>query len=150
MNNQAAFIEALTTNEDDVETRMIYADWLEEHGLYDEAERQRKWPAAKAWMIEFCAENDESQEDSEYADEIYPMGYEVLLDAAKRAATDTPNEDDMRWGRGDGLCILCYNNQGMCDALQDNRREFWRNFAVLTGIAVPDEQADESWFRCAC
>ena len=33
-----AFLKALKKNEDDVTTRLVYADWLDEHGDADRAE----------------------------------------------------------------------------------------------------------------
>lgn len=53
MNDQEAFVKALEANEDDVTTRMVYADWLDEHDQPEEADMMRKWPAAKAWLEAF-------------------------------------------------------------------------------------------------
>lgn len=64
MNDQEAFLQALAANEDDVTTRMIYADWLDEHDQPEEADRQRKWPAAKAWLQDWVVKiNGGSYED---------------------------------------------------------------------------------------
>ena len=52
MDHEKHFLELLDANEDDNDTRVIYADWLDEAGRYEEAQRQRAWPAAKAWMVE--------------------------------------------------------------------------------------------------
>src|SRR5205814_1124014 len=51
MNQRNAFLKALAKNEDDTATRLVYADWLDEHGEHEEADRQRKWPAAKEWLV---------------------------------------------------------------------------------------------------
>lgn len=39
--DRKAFIDALNLNPGDVTTRLVYADWLDEHGEPDEANRQR-------------------------------------------------------------------------------------------------------------
>ena len=54
MDQREAFLKALAENEDDTTTRLVYADWLDEQGEHEEADRQRKWPAAKEWLVRFC------------------------------------------------------------------------------------------------
>jgi len=56
MSTREAFLRALEADEDDVTTRLVYADWLEERGQTEEAERQRAWPAAKEWLVKFYKE----------------------------------------------------------------------------------------------
>lgn len=68
MDERSAFLNALAANEDDETTRLVYADWLDEHGEHDEAARQRAWPAAKAWLVRFA--------------EQYVIGYSELVKAA--------------------------------------------------------------------
>lgn len=48
--DRQVFVDALAANEDDHTTRMIYADWLDEHDEPEEADRMRKLPAAKEWL----------------------------------------------------------------------------------------------------
>jgi uncharacterized protein (TIGR02996 family) len=52
--NRDVFLRALAENEDDIATRMIFSDWLDEQGEHEEAARQRNWPAAKAWLVQFA------------------------------------------------------------------------------------------------
>lgn len=47
MTERDAFVQALAQNEDDEVTRLVFADWLEEHGEEEEAQRMRKWKEAK-------------------------------------------------------------------------------------------------------
>lgn len=51
---KAEFMKQLAANEDDALVRACFADWLEENGEPEEAERHRKWPASKAWLLEFA------------------------------------------------------------------------------------------------
>ncbi len=55
MNAKEAFETVLQKDEDDTTTRMVYADWLDEHDQPEEADRQRKWPAAKKWLQAYAA-----------------------------------------------------------------------------------------------
>ena len=42
MNERDAFLKMIVENEDDTLTRLVFADWLDEHGEHEEAgERQR-------------------------------------------------------------------------------------------------------------
>ncbi|HJZ56552.1 MAG TPA: TIGR02996 domain-containing protein [Gemmataceae bacterium] len=67
MDERQGFLKALAKNEDDTTTRMVYADWLDERGEHEESDRQRKWPAAKTWLVEFA--------------ERHSVGYSELIDA---------------------------------------------------------------------
>ena len=127
------FLKALEKNEDDVTTRMVYADWLEENGEHEEADRQRKWPAAKAWLVAFAG--DGVDEDS--TDE-YQMPYAVLLDRARESADEGE------------FSFSCYTNESMSDNLNKQRVEFWKNVAIVLGIQLPDDLEDKAWFGCAC
>jgi uncharacterized protein (TIGR02996 family) len=55
MNEREGFLAALAADEDDAEARLVFSDWLDEHGKHEEAGRQRRWPAAKAWLVDFAA-----------------------------------------------------------------------------------------------
>jgi uncharacterized protein (TIGR02996 family) len=56
VDERQGFLKALAQNEDDTTTRMVYADWLDDRGEHEESDRQRKWPAAKAWLVRFADE----------------------------------------------------------------------------------------------
>jgi len=43
MNEQKAFLATLWANPLDWTTRLVYADWLDEHGMKNAAIRQRNW-----------------------------------------------------------------------------------------------------------
>jgi uncharacterized protein (TIGR02996 family) len=133
-----AFLKALKENEDDISMRLVYSDWLDEQGEHEEADRQRQWPAAKAWLVRFCR-------DYNPADETDPnkrvISYEELILRARLALE----------GADDGeLAIHCGNNMDIQEALNANRLEFWQNCSIVTGILAPPDAAENSSFTCAC
>lgn len=83
MTEQDRFLRALAENEDDTTTRLVYADWLEEHDEYEEADRQRKWPAAKQWLLGLCKE-----EVSYYGSAPFTIPYEELIAFGHRVVTE--------------------------------------------------------------
>jgi uncharacterized protein (TIGR02996 family) len=127
------FLRALAEDEDDTATRLVYSDWLEEHGEHEEADRQRKWPAAKQWLVVFCRDHNSSYEQV--------ITYEDLLELG-RAAVEQAHEE---WFGFD-----CGNNETMCDALRTRSREFWQNWSVITGIALPAGSEMKYHFSCGC
>lgn len=140
-----AFLKALAKNEDDTTTRLVYADWLDERGEHEEADRMRKWPAAKEWLVRFCQENNPPAADEEDPDEEYyewVITYEELLKLGREAVE--------QGGGKDGYWISCGNNMGMSDALGANCKEFWKNWSIVTGIPLPPDIEDNSYFSCAC
>ena len=139
MNERKTFLDALNKNEDDITTRLVYADWLDEQGEHDEADRMRKWPAAKAWLVKFCEENNPRPE---YETDEWVIDYATLLDLGREAV-----------GRKDadqGLWFSCGNNMEMMNSLYANRAEFWENWSIVTGIPVPPDAGERSGFSCAC
>jgi uncharacterized protein (TIGR02996 family) len=116
VNERDGFLKLLAENEDDTTTRLVYADWLDDRGEHEEADRQRKWPAAKEWLVRFCRANNPPPDYEEWI-----IDYETLLDLG-REAVERAEED------GDGeLWFSCGNNMGMCDALRSECDEFWKN-----------------------
>lgn len=141
MNMRDAFLKALAENEDDTTTRLIYADWLDEQGEHEEADRQRRWPAAKAWLVQFCREYNP---DPDNEDPYWNISYEKLIELGRQAIEEEATEDT--WGFG----FHCGNNETMCDALRENSQEFWMNWSIITGIPLPPDIDEKSSFSCAC
>jgi uncharacterized protein (TIGR02996 family) len=134
-----AFLNALAHNEDDTATRLVFADWLEEHGEHEEADRQRKWPAAKEWLARFCRDHNPPPDHSDPIEQV--ISYEELIETG-RATIEEADE----WGSH----FFCFTNLTMCSALRDNSREFWKNWSVVTGIPVPQDVQDKCDFTCGC
>lgn len=137
-----AFLAALAANEDDTTTRLVYADWLDEQGEHEEADRQRKWPAAKEWLVRFCAANNRYAPDD---DEVWYISYETLLELGLDAvARADETADETLYG------FSCGNNETVCNALRRNAYAFWENWSVVTGIALPLNQEHNGSFGCGC
>lgn len=137
MNQRKAFLKALDSNEDDTSTRMVYADWLDEHGEHEEADRQRKWPAAKAWFVRFC----EQHNSDEYGPEEWAIQYQDLIELGKEAVKDAD---------GDRFGFSCGNNMTMSYALNQHTHEFWKNWSIITGIHLAADAESKCYFSCAC
>lgn len=135
MNERAGFLKLLAENEDDTTTRLVFADWLDDHGEHDEADRQRKWPAAKEWLVQFFEGNN----GGDYHGEL--DSYEQLLECA-HAAVKEANE------RGFGFD--CGSNESLCDALRANSAEFWTNWSIVTGVPLPASAGKNRYFGCSC
>lgn len=140
MTDRETFLDALRVNEDDESTRRIYANWLEEQGEYEEAERQRQWAQAKAWLVRFCREHNPVPTDRYYDEFERVISYETILELGRKAVRDG------------NLGFSCGNNMKMCDGLREHSREFWRNWSIVTGIPLPSDSSDGEMghFRCAC
>lgn len=139
MIERETFLKALAENEDDVPSRMVYADWLEEKGEHEEAERQRQWPAAKAWFVRFCEEHNPSPDEEDAYEMV--LSYQDLIEMGRYALTEPDS---------DGYGVICGNNDSMSYALEDHKREFWKNWSIMTGIPLPPDVEERSYFSCAC
>lgn len=147
MSEKERFIKALAANEDDTSTRMIYADWLDQQGEHEEADRQRKWPDAKAWITRFCRENNppgsedySGESDLSYQD-LIENGHAVLENG------DAPwmePDSEYRWD------FSCGANDDMAWALANHSVEFWSNWSIMTGIPVAPSLPAKCRYTCAC
>ena len=117
------FLAVLAANEDDVGCRMAYADWLEEHGEDDEANRQRAWPEAKAWLKRFC--------------DCY-RSYEYIMEHAAIWV-----EDKKRGGWGEYI-VGGEEMEG-----EYVPEVFWDHYEVITGVCVNEEHRG-NFFSCSC
>jgi uncharacterized protein (TIGR02996 family) len=133
------FLRALEVDEDDATTRRAYADWLDRHGEHGEAERQRRWPGAKAWLVGLALEHNL------YAEEARVIGYEQLLDIGREAASSARDDTEAPF-----YSASCGNNESMCGALRANREVFWETWSIVTGTPIPPDVARRSSFHCAC
>lgn len=137
MTEQKDFLDVLAKDEDDTATRLVYSDWLDENGQHEEADRQRKWPVAKQWLMNLCEQNQREVGDD---DEVSPIQYQDLLERGLEAVTSD----------ADTLWFSCGRNKYLCDYLRENFQEFWKNWSIVTGIPLEESAIESCSFSCAC
>lgn len=135
MNERAGFLKLLAENEDDTITRLVYADWLDDRGEHEEADRHRKWPAAKQWLVSFFRDHD----GGDYHGGLNTFAQLIELG---RVAVAESHEG--------GIGLDCGSNESLCDALRAHRAVFWKHWSVVTGIPVTVTAAEQSRFGCSC
>jgi uncharacterized protein (TIGR02996 family) len=117
------FLLALAENEDDTVTRLVYADWLEDHDEYEEADRQRKWPEAKRWLENICKEHNAGcREDQK-------LSYDQLLDFGRKVAALTNVNIEVETDIPDSY--------GIVTEIRDKIPEFWKAWSIVTGLSLP-------------
>jgi uncharacterized protein (TIGR02996 family) len=132
VSEREAFLQWLAENEDDTTARLVYADWLDEHGEHEEADRQRKWPAAKEWLVRFCKENSRYEE---YA----KVCYERLLEFGRQVAAEESSS-----------YRVYLDNEALWDALQTHSQEFWKNWSIVTCMPLPPSLEDKGFHYWEC
>jgi uncharacterized protein (TIGR02996 family) len=163
MIEQAAFLEAIKKNEDDTATRLVYADWLDEHDEPEEADRMRRWQASKQWLLAWARSVNygkwECDEDGNYLKD--ESGSRV---PAKKDNLGDPHAYEDVIEAGHAVCrgeVYCWGSDAAQDYFftKDYRsgdgekvREWLSHWSTVTGIVVPnlDRHAKRPPFRCAC
>lgn len=137
-----ALLKAIAENPYDRATRLVFADWLEERGLDDEATEQRTWTKekqekadAKEWLEQKAVEHD--------------VEYKQLLDAGY----DYAEQDQELWVRSKGGV---WTHLALTPTAEE---EFWKNWTLATGEEKPEESysgcptCSENWDEegnCSC
>lgn len=139
---QQAFLDKLEANEDDQDTRLIYADWLDDNGQHEEAQRQRQWQASKQWLVKFC---ESCHSEWSGADNY---SYHQMIDIIKKGLNQ-PWHDFINMGANEAYRDYFY--------LDDTRYKFYEHFSIVTGLSAPprDEEGsfyEPEWFSfdCSC
>lgn len=124
-----SFLKAMARQPDDATTRLVYADWLDEQGEHEEADRQRKWPAAREWFDRLCQANANYEGVTQKA----------LLDFGRRVlASDTPDY------------VSLSSNEDLWHTLRGQHEDFWANWSILTGLALPPNLEGRGFHRSEC
>jgi uncharacterized protein (TIGR02996 family) len=142
MNTREAMEKYLEQNPDDQTARNALVDLLDEEGNHEEAERHRKFPAARKWLQEFAKGcPGYFGEDEARASYSYPS-YDRLIELGWKAVHNG-------YGNVDSAMSLQ-------DHLNDHLEEFWENWSIITGHKVdPNPDVEDDWdrfpsFSCSC
>lgn len=156
MTERHELIAAIEAAPDDDLPKLVYADWLDEHGEEDEATRWRQYGAARRWLQEIAAENDrhiasvkEEWGPDEYSESYYPnLNYETLIQRGVEAIREYEYDSDE--GRKWGSYFSCGANQHMQDYLMNAGNEFWEVVSILSGVPLPKGFIETAGFTCSC
>lgn len=171
MSEYDEFLEALQKHADDTSLRLVFADWLDERGEHEEADRHRQWPAAREWFVRLCHEHNPPSEADAELDRISPeqlieMGQEAIRGILSRGQYSLP-EQSLRQMLVCGWDVLQQarlvepsenwtfslsfgNNMDLRDAVDENIHEFWKNWSIITGVPLPPGIEEKSRFTCGC
>ncbi len=148
MTEKEAFLTAIAEDRYDQQTRWVFADWLEEHGLDDEALVQRSWTRKKQeaedWLRDFavkCGETCTNYGYKEPCDEWEKITYEMVIQVGHDYVDH-------------GHFFTQVGSEAARDMCQGETAElFWKHWQTVTGRTKAAREEDE-WmdgpFSCSC
>ena len=129
-----AFLAALKEDRYDRTTHLVFADWLEDHGMDDEALVQRTWTRerqeAEDWLRAFGDRHGISYED------VVGAGHSASRDGIAEWDYDAYVQQDSESARD--------------DMYGGGREKFWRHWQTLTGVSMSEEKRERTPFSCSC
>lgn len=165
MNERENFLKEIESHWHDYSLRLVFADWLEEHGEHEEADYQREWVKAFDWVVGFHERHRSKWRDPEDPDEYghpedpfksdsyayYPVGTpKKLVQAALAELAIYKSEKPDRRGWWSGLGIHCGANEDIQDGLRQESKDFWQRIAIIARVPITEEEAENASYSCSC
>jgi uncharacterized protein (TIGR02996 family) len=132
MDHRAAFLAAIDAEPLDHQLRCVFADWLDEQGEIEEADRQRAWVGAYQYLRENFVEPSAYGDPVTHADVMQSVAYWQESLAKQHS--------------------VCFGSDQALENVYEltSPSEFVRNVEIVTGIKLAPEARQQASFRCAC
>lgn len=115
------FIEAIAKDPRNMATRLVFADWLDDHDEPEEADAQRQFSVekydAEMWLRQFCLQHDAK--------------YETLIKIVSKPYGE-----------------YCFGTDYGPEAARNDY--FWEAVEIVLGKLFNEEHRESMGFRCAC
>lgn len=129
---QEEFKQRLYAQPDDQNTRLIYADWLDDNGQHEEAQRQRQWQASKQWLLGI---SDGFKQLSQKQSLSFIQ--EALVDSIERLLKPGLTEVEMQ-------DFISY--ELISRSLPEVGAVFWRHVEIVTGFGVDSYHLESTYY----
>jgi uncharacterized protein (TIGR02996 family) len=136
VNDHQAFMAAIQAQPLDNSLRCVFADWLDEPGAVEEANRQRQWVGAYEFLLKNFV--DPYGEHLDRGPLSHSNVFRVL---------EEWREGLVEYG---GICFDMYQAGESTYEDQSAMAEFFRCLEIVTGARILPEVREQATFSCSC
>lgn len=130
MSERDVFLNLLEKNPDDATIRLVFADWLDERGEHEEADRQRQHLNAIEWLRNVCIEFNAGRQEGE------GLTCDQLLDFGRNVSATT----------GPNIEVSDIPDGHIVSIIRDRIPEFWKAWSIATGLPLTPEVEKKCYY----
>lgn len=143
------FLAAINEHPEDETLRHVYADWLEEHDMPEESDRQRRFVPAMKWIRDFAKRWNFEEAEYSYGRGYYDGDHRWIEDRDRGPNPNAVQELIDAAVSGEYITAMGIDLHSS-DELREDHDLFWKNLEIVTGKRFEENHRENFTWSCSC